>query len=52
MFGRVVLLSATPDPEVKKILRDFFAPLEIDLFDGTALLVKELYFKNKRVNNY
>jgi CRISPR-associated helicase Cas3 len=31
MFERVVLLSATPDPEVKKIIRRFFAPLEIDL---------------------
>lgn len=31
MFERVVLLSATPDPEVKKILKDFFTPLEIDL---------------------
>jgi len=30
MFERVVLLSATPDPEVKKVVRDFFAPLEID----------------------
>ncbi|TEB11494.1 DEAD/DEAH box helicase [Pelotomaculum sp. FP] len=31
MFERVVLLSATPDPEVKKTVRRFFAPLEIDL---------------------
>ncbi|MFZ5631599.1 MAG: type I-D CRISPR-associated helicase Cas3' [Bacillota bacterium] len=31
IFERVVLLSATPDPEVRKTLVDFFKPLIIDL---------------------
>lgn len=41
MFERVVLLSATPDPQVKKTLRDFFAPLEIDLSTRSKYAVQK-----------
>ncbi len=41
MFERVVLLSATPDPEVKKTVRGFFAPLEIDLTTRSGYLSKD-----------
>jgi len=40
MFERVVLLSATPDPEVKSTVRDFFDPFEIDLSSRSKYMSK------------
>lgn len=39
IFKRVVLLSATPDPDVKKTIKDFFTPLEIDLSSRSGYAV-------------